>query len=100
MDNSKKIPAIPTYNVRFENGTLQFDIRPSSAYSTESKCFISGGDLVTAQLSTLEKNEPVWIKIVGNQIVITKLTNYLVDKTNGYYVGGKIEEVARFNINA
>ena len=91
-----KIPAIPTYNVKFEKGTLQFDILSGCAYSPSTKGF-TGGYLVKAHIKTKE-GEPVWVKLDGSELVIEKLVNYLVEKSTGHLVGGEIVEIARFNI--
>lgn len=97
MANNIKIPAIPTSNVRFENGTLKFDIMHGCGYSPECKGFV-GGKWVKAKIISQE-GEPVWIKQDGGELVIEKLTNYLVDKATGNLVGGKTVEIARFHLS-
>ena len=91
-----KIPAIPTREVRFENGTLQFNILSGCAYCPECKGF-TGGDWVKAHIQTHE-GHPVWIKLDGGELVVQKLVNYLVEKSTGHLVGGEIVEIARFNL--
>ena len=95
MDN-KKIPSIPTKNVRFESGELKFDVLSSCAYSHEFNAFV-GGKFVPANLTT-ETGAPIWIKLDGKQLVIETLIDCLIDKNNGTFIGGKIVEVQRFNI--
>ncbi len=96
MANNIKIPAIPTHEVRFEKGTLQFNILSGCAYSTDTKGF-TGGDWVKAHIKTKE-GAPVRIKLDGGELVVEKLTDYLVEKSTGNLVGGKMVEIARFNI--
>ncbi len=91
-----KIPTIPTHNVRFEKGTLQFDILSGCAYWPSAKGF-TGGDWVKAHIKTKE-DEPVWVKLDGGELVVEKLVNYLVEKSTGNLVGGEIVEIARFNV--
>ena len=91
-----KIPPIPTLNVHFGKGLLQFKIMSGCAYLPEFDAF-TGGDWVDANLKTKD-GEAVWIKLDGGELVIEKMTNYLVDESTGYMVGGKTVEVARFNI--
>lgn len=91
-----KIPAILTREVRFEKGTLQFNILSGCAYCPDVKGF-TGGDWVKAHIKTNE-GEPVWIKLDGGELVVQKLVNYLVEKSTGNLVGGKFVEIARFNV--
>lgn len=97
MANKIKIPSIPTRDVHFEKGRLQFNILSGCTYSPDMNKFV-GGDWVKAHIKT-KSGEPVWVKLDGGQLVVEKLTNYLVDAENGNLVGGKIVEIARFNIN-
>lgn len=96
MDNKKiKIPPIPTKNVCFEHGKLKFDVMKSCAYCQSFNGFV-GGNFVPANIRT-KTGAPVWIKLDGGELVVETLINYLVDK-NGYFVGGKIVELERFDI--
>lgn len=96
MAKNIRIPAIPTREARFENGTLQFNIMSGCAYNPDIKAF-TGGAWVNAHIRTKE-NEPVWVKLEGAELVIVKMTDYVIDKSTGYFVGGKTVEIARFNI--
>lgn len=96
MANNIKIPAIPTREVRFEKGTLKFDILSGCAYIPDMDGF-TGGDWVNAHIKTKE-GEPVWIKLDAGELVVEKLTDYLVEQSTGNLIGGKIVEIARFNI--
>ena len=91
-----KIPAIPTREVCFKKGTLQFKILSGCAYCPDVKGF-TGGDWVNAHIKT-KKGEPVWVKLDGGELVVQKLVNYLVEKSTGNLVGGEIVEIARFNV--
>ena len=96
MATDKKIPGIPTRNVSFKDGTLNLEILEGCAYWPEENAF-TGGDWVKAHFETKEGN-PVWISLEGGELVISTLTNYLVEESTGYKVGGKKVEIARFNI--
>lgn len=91
-----KIPAIPTRDVRFEKGTLQFNILSGCAYFPSENGF-TGGDWVKAHIKTKE-GEPVWVKLDGGELVVEKLVNYMVEKSTGHLVGGEIVEIARLNV--
>lgn len=91
-----EIPAIPTSDVHFEKGTLQFNILSGCAYFPSAKGF-TGGDWVKAHIKTKD-GEPVRIKLDGGELVVEKLVNYLVEESTGNLVGGESVEIARFNI--
>ena len=95
MAKKIKIPAIPVREVRFESGTLQFNIMSGCAYNSDIKGF-TGGPWVNAHIKTKE-GEPVWVKLEGGELVIVKMTDYAIDEV-GYFIGGKTVEIARFNI--
>lgn len=91
-----KIPAIPTKNVKFEKGVLSFEILEGCAYCPDHNGF-TGGDWVKAHFKS-EEGAPVFIKLDGGQLVITKIVNSAIDETTGYIVGGKRIEIARINV--
>ena len=88
-------PPIPTRKTRFENGTLRFEIMEGCAYCPSIPGF-TGGDWTIAKLRTKEK-EPAFIRLDGGDIIVEKLTDYLVD-SYGNYVGGKFVELVRLNV--
>ena len=90
------VPKIPTRNVKFENETLQFEYLTKCAY--KPRVGFIGGVWKKAHIKNY-KGEPAWIKLDGEELVVEKLVNSLVEKFTGNLVGGKIVEIARFNIN-
>ena len=90
------IPSIPTKEVKFENGVLRFKHLANCAYSPSMGCFV-GGEWQDARLRTYE-DEPVWVHLDAGELVVEKLTDFLLDKKNGNFVGGRTVEIACFRI--
>lgn len=87
-----------TGNVRFEEGTLQFDILVNAACGKlGGEDVIIGGDWVPARIQTKE-GTPVWIKLDGDNLIVETLKDAMIDTKTGFFVGGNIVEIARFDV--
>ncbi len=101
MKDRVKIPAIPTKNCRFEEGTLKFDVLSGCAYAARlndsDRGGFVGGHWKQSHFKTAD-GSPAWVRLDGGNLVVEKLVNYLVEQDTGYLVGGERVELARLSI--